>query len=62
MVNIKTLLGECFRPDIRNEPRTDHPDPPPSIRVDKATSPDHSEPDWESILDIVEEIKQMNVS
>ena len=29
---------------------------------DKATNPENSEPDWETILDIVEEIKQKNVS
>ena len=32
---------------------------PPS---DKATNSELSEPDWEIILDIVEEIKQKNVS
>ena len=36
--------------------------PPPLPRVDKATNPDHSEPDWETILDIVEEIKQKTVT
>jgi hypothetical protein len=30
--------------------------------LDKATSSELSEPDWEIILDIVEEIKQKNVS
>lgn len=36
--------------------------PPPLLGIDKATNPDHSEPDWETILDIVEEIKQKNVT
>jgi hypothetical protein len=31
-------------------------------QLDKATSSELSEPDWEIILDIVEEIKQKNVS
>ncbi|CAI7990519.1 Hepatocyte growth factor-regulated tyrosine kinase substrate [Geodia barretti] len=30
--------------------------------LDKAVSSELSEPDWETILDIVEEIKQKNVS
>jgi len=29
---------------------------------DKATNPDHSEPDWETILEIVEEVKTKGVT
>lgn len=54
MVNIKTLLGKLSRESmsyIISSPLTD-----------KAASSELSEPDWETILDIVEEIKQKNVS
>jgi len=62
MVNIKTLLGEFQARHTQWASYRPSWPLPPSTRADKATSPDNSEPDWESILDIVEEIKQKNVS
>lgn len=35
---------------------------PLCLTSDKATNSELNEPDWETILDIVEEIKQKNVS
>lgn len=77
MVNIKTLLGEFRALVYVDNPLLVAPREPglprdsvvcnvgaptPCISLDKATNSDLSEPDWETILDIVEEIKQKNVS
>ncbi len=56
MVNFKQLLGEFPQ---QYYTQTLHYMLP---LTEKATSPAHSDPDWEAILEIVEEIKSKSVT
>ena len=66
----RQLTGPIFPAGAKNAVwKRDYPLPPPSpsplpspTPSDKATNPDLSDPDWETILEIVEEVKTKGVT